>query len=104
MPKAIDAPTLKQWLDDDQAVVIDVREPDEYRAGHITGSILLPVGGIMASQLPALNGKKLVVQCRSGKRSEMACHKIVADNPALEPINLTGGILGWIEAGYETVT
>ena len=102
MIQTISAPHLKQWIDDGEAVLIDVREPDEYRAEHIVGSIHLPLGTITAGQLPDLQGKKLVIHCRSGKRSESACQKLMAESPALQPINLSGGIVGWVEAGLET--
>jgi rhodanese-related sulfurtransferase len=99
MSTAVNAQTLKQWLDNNEVVLIDVREPDEYRDAHIKGSVLLPLGTLSAAALPSATGKKLVMQCKSGGRSARACAKLIEENSALQPINLAGGIMGWIEEG-----
>lgn len=101
---SIDAKTLKQWLDRGEAVVIDVREPAEHEAEHIQGAGLLPLSMFDATQLPCLDGKKLVVHCRSGGRSSSACAKILAENPSFEIYNLEGGISAWNAAGFDVNT
>lgn len=90
---------LKQWLEQNQAVLIDVREPAEYAEAAIEGAILMPLGALHAADLPPLGDKKLVIHCKAGGRSMQACQKLVAENPALSPYNLTGGILAWAQAG-----
>jgi len=102
--KTIDAATLKNWLDKGDAVVVDVREPAENAAESISGATLLPLGGITKDALPETSGKKLVIHCRSGKRSGSACEKLIAEDPELEIYNLEGGISAWTEAGHTVKT
>lgn len=98
--KTVDANTLKRWIDSGEAVVVDVREPAEHAAENIEGATLLPLGRISKSQLPEKKGKKLVIHCRSGKRSTSACEKLLAEDPNLELYNLEGGISAWSGAGH----
>lgn len=95
-----DAPTVAKWLEDNEAVLIDVREPAEYRAEHIAQAQNLPLSLVTLSSvhLPEHKGKKLVVQCLSGRRAQMACEKLMAENPPFDVWNLEGGINGWKEA------
>jgi rhodanese-related sulfurtransferase len=100
--KTIDAHTLKAWLDNDEAILIDVREPAEYAAEHIKDSILIPSGTITKQNLPALESKKLVIHCQLGKRGSTACVKLNVEDPTIDVYNLDGGIIAWINAGYKT--
>lgn len=100
--KTIDAKTLKTWLDHNEAILIDVREPAEYVAEHIAGSILIPSDNINKKNLPAFAGKKLVVHCQLGKRGSVACVKLNVEDPSIDTYNLDGGIIAWKDAGYET--
>ncbi len=93
--KTIDAKTLKTWLANDEAVLIDVREPEEYKQQNIKEATLIPLSNVCTKLLPNRAGKKLVIHCRSGKRSMIACEKLCAENPQLEVYNLKGGILAW---------
>lgn len=98
----IDAPTAKQWLDKQEAILIDVREPAEYAAQHITGATLIPLGTIQPNKLPSLQHKKLIIHCQLGKRGGMACEKLLAIDPTIELYNLEGGIVAWQQAGLPT--
>jgi rhodanese-related sulfurtransferase len=99
----IDANTLRNWLDNNQAILIDVREPTEHAAEKISHAILLPLGTLNQQNIPNCNGKKLVIHCRSGKRGMSACEKLISENPNLEIYNLEGGIIAWSEAGYPVI-
>ena len=76
-------------------VILDVREQDEFDAGHIPGAILIPYGSIedkAPSMLPDKD-QLILVYCRSGRRSKIAAE-------ALEKMGYTnikefGGILDW---------
>jgi rhodanese-related sulfurtransferase len=94
--RSIDAKTLKQWLEDGSATLLDVREPAEHRANRIPGASLMPLGQVNAARLP---GGRIVVHCQKGGRGMAACEKLLKQNPALEVYNLTGGIEGWNAAG-----
>jgi rhodanese-related sulfurtransferase len=97
--KPINALTLKKWLDSDEALLLDVREPAEYKAGHIPGAQLAPLSTVTKERVVTAGGKKLVFQCKSGKRSCLAGDKLLAENPNLEIYTLDGGIDSWSRAG-----
>jgi rhodanese-related sulfurtransferase len=100
MIKTMDSATLKQCLGDKNVVLVDVREPDEYQEAHIQGATLIPLGSLSSEPMPEAAEKKLVLHCRSGKRSAYACEQLLAQSPELEVYNLEGGILAWIALGY----
>ena len=91
----IDCATLKKWLKNDEAVLIDVRELAEYQESKIDQAHLIPLGEISINSLPDFKNKKLVLHCRSGKRSLTAGNKLLEENPKLEIFNLEGGIIAW---------
>ena len=93
--KNIDCATLKKWLKNDEAVLIDVRELAEYQESKIDQAHLIPLGEIFINSLPDFKNKKLVLHCRSGKRSLTAGAKLLEENPKLEIYNLEGGIIAW---------
>lgn len=96
--KQVRPATLKSWLDNGEAIVIDVREPREYASGHIEGSTLVPLNSLNPDALPEHSGQKLVMLCRVGNRSYFACLKLNGAVPA-EVYNLEGGIRGWMMEG-----
>jgi rhodanese-related sulfurtransferase len=102
--KSVDCPTLKSWLNKKEAILVDVREIVENKNSKIKGSTLIPLGEVDEDKLPKLNGKKLVIHCKSGGRSAAACEKILAQNPDLEIYNLEGGITSWKNCGFETLS
>ena len=82
-------------------IILDVRRPDEYAAGHIPNAINVPnesIGTAEISELPDKN-QLIMVYCRSGRRSKEASEKLVK----LGYTNIVefGGILDW---KGETVT
>lgn len=99
--QSIDAKTAKEWLEKNEAVLIDVREPGEHQAMKISGSKLIPVGSISKDKLPDIQNKKLIIHCHIGKRGGMACEKLLRDHPDLDIYNLEGGISSWEKAGFE---
>jgi len=97
--KSIDAATLKKWLDNNEAVLVDVRELAEFNTESIPGATLLPLAAVEKCLLPASGNKKLVLHCRLGKRSATACEKLLIEDNALDLYNLDGGIVAWMQAG-----
>ena len=63
---------IARWLETGEIVLVDVREPSEYEVEHIAGALLLPLSSFEADLFPTLPGKKLVLHCAVGKRSEAA--------------------------------
>jgi sulfur-carrier protein adenylyltransferase/sulfurtransferase len=88
---------LKAALDrGDQLVIIDVREPQEYQINRIAGSQLIPLGEIPQRHGEIARDVTVVCQCKSGMRSQKAAAFLRgAGFPRV--LNLTGGILGWID-------
>lgn len=92
----------QQWLNNGEAVLIDVRETDEHTREHIRGAQLLPLSRFAAGQAAAFAkpGQKIVFHCKGGKRSADACRLAVSlAGPGRSIYSLTGGIEGWKSAG-----
>ncbi|MEQ1541316.1 MAG: rhodanese-like domain-containing protein [Novosphingobium sp.] len=89
---------LDSLLRQGRALVIDVREPNEFAAGHIPGAINQPLSGFRASLLPDPGGKQLVLSCAAGRRSAMALEKCAAARSDIDT-HLAGGFAAWRAAG-----
>lgn len=75
-------------------VLVDVRRPEEFAAGHIDGAILMPLETIEAAYQNLPKDTKLVVYCRAGHRSARAVAFLLAhgyDNV----VSLDGGFVAW---------
>lgn len=87
----------------DRAVyhLLDVREDDEWMAGHIDGSQHIPLGqlGDRLGELPA--GRRIVAVCRSGSRSAAAVRGL--RQLGYEAENLDGGVSAWTRSGLALV-
>lgn len=100
----IDALGAKALLEKGEAILIDVREPVEFSNLSIENAILKPLSMISDSDISSDSPKKIIVQCRSGKRSQTACHQYSKAHPHIEFFNLDGGILAWQKAGFKTIS
>lgn len=82
------------------ALLVDVREENEYAEVHAQGAQLLPLSELEArfNELP--KDRELVMICRSGARSARAAEFLNAQG--YTAINLTGGTLAWQDAGLPT--
>ncbi len=98
--QSVDAQSLKTWLDNGEAVLVDVRQPAEYESRHIAHAISLPLSNISAGRLPETAGRKLVIQCKSGMRSGMACKSLQSEMPDAVLYTLNGGLDAWKAAGF----
>ena len=92
------AQELEVMLREDAAVVVDVREVDEFAAGHIPGAINMPLSSFQPSRLPDTGARKLVLTCLGGKRSAMALDKCGVAEAAVDT-HLAGGFGAWQSAG-----
>ena len=77
---------LTQWRETPDAVLLDVRTPEEYRSGHIPKAVNLPLDRLSTGKLPAK--KPVFVYCLSGGRSSQACAWL--KRQGFEAINLGG--------------
>ena len=94
---------VRAILDKDEKgeyLLLDVRQPEEYEAGHIPGAMLIPLGELEAREGELDRAKKVITYCRSGHRSLAAA--IALCGLGLKGVlHLDGGILNW---PYETIT
>lgn len=87
-----------QMINRERAIVIDVCEPAEYAAGHVTGSRNVPLGQLGgAKELPGDKARPLVLVCASGLRASRAA-KLLAQQGHQQVHVLAGGMKAWREA------
>jgi rhodanese-related sulfurtransferase len=99
LPADVDVETVAAIRQNPGVYLLDVREPDEYAAGHIPGITLIPMGEV-ASRLAELpRDKEIVVTCRTGNRSAQVAD-LLREQGFTNVHNMTGGIVAWEEAGY----
>ena len=96
-----DAKTVKEWYDRNEILLVDVRETSEFELEHIAGALLLPMSSFDAEIFPDIPGKKIVLHCAIGKRSEAAGKMLLSEGHA-GAIHLTGGLDAWKAAGFPT--
>ena len=82
--------------------LIDVRETDEYTAGHVPGAVHIALGTV-PHHVDAFRGDgPAYVICRSGARSMRACEYLAQEG--VEAVNIAGGTLDWVAGGRPVVT
>lgn len=104
MIKQIDAIQLKKMLDKkDDFTLIDCREEDELIEAQIAGAIHMPLSNF-TQQMNELKdkNKKIVIFCRGGVRSDRAC-QILEDQGFTDLANVEGGIMAWLNEGYDII-
>ncbi|CAO3415571.1 rhodanese-like domain-containing protein [Azospirillum endophyticum] len=97
--RQIDAATAIQWHAEGEAVIVDVREPQEHAAGHIPGAILNPLSRFDPSRVPTEPGKLLVFHCQGGVRCGPAAERMMAAGYTGTVNRLRGGFAAWVNAG-----
>jgi rhodanese-related sulfurtransferase len=96
---------LKAGLANGSILLVDVREADEYAAGHIRGALFNPLSQFDPGKLPVAGpGQRVVLHCRSGRRSVTAMQKAQSAGRADVDTHFGGGMLAWIEAGEPVET
>ena len=96
---------LSKITNKDYFKLLDVRENDEYKEGHIENTLLLSVNNITQKELDKLGLKKddeIIVYCRSGKRSAKA-YEILNSLGYTNVKSMAGGIILWTEKGFPVV-
>ncbi len=94
--KSISPAGLKELLSDKKANAqfIDVRQPSEFKSGHVNGFKNIPLGQIKNRIGEMDKDRTIVVMCHSGARS-MQASKILSKNGFTDILNLAGGIMKW---------
>lgn len=93
----LDAAAVKRLLDSGEAVLFDVREPDEHAAERIPGAILMPLSRFDAATVASRARGRVIFHCRSGNRSRDALGRFGATGAAAA--HLVGGVQAWKAAG-----
>ncbi|MBM3578212.1 MAG: rhodanese-like domain-containing protein [Alphaproteobacteria bacterium] len=95
---------LKSGLAAGRVLLVDVREADEYAAGHIAGALFNPLSKFDPTKLPVPGeGQQVVIYCRSGKRSVSAMEQARLLGRRDANTHFGGGILAWLNAGEPVV-
>jgi rhodanese-related sulfurtransferase len=89
---------------DDDAVILDVREQDEWDAGHAPAAVHIPLGDLPSrlGELPDTDAGTLAVVCRSGGRSARAVAWLAQQG--FDVANVDGGMRAWDGAGKQMVS
>lgn len=94
---------LAERLSRRAAVLVDIREPDEFARRHIKGALSRPLSALEAAHLKIEPGRDVVFTCRSGMRTGANCARL-ADTVDGEAFVLEGGVDGWAAAGLPVET
>ena len=86
----------------DDATILDVREDDEWAAGHIAGSTHVPLSELTGRVADVPAADPLLVVCRVGARSAQVTAWLRAQGR--DAVNLDGGLEAWVDAGRPLVT
>jgi rhodanese-related sulfurtransferase len=89
-----------QLINRKDAVIVDVREANEFKGGHIPYARNIPVDRIneRGKELEKLKTKPLLLVCQTGSRSGQACAELLKDG-FVQAVALSGGMAAWQQAG-----
>lgn len=104
-----DVPTVSpnqaaEMLNKQEAIMVDVREKDERNEQHIKDTLFIPLAQLDSriGELAEYKNSPIILQCRSGKRSNIAATSLMKAG-FTKVLNLDGGILAWDKHGLATV-
>jgi rhodanese-related sulfurtransferase len=86
-----------QLINREDALVLDVREPGEYEAGHVLGAKNVPLARVDSTDLKRKD-KTIIVYCGTGERAPKAAAALKKQGFA-KVVNLAGGLAAWKQAG-----
>lgn len=97
----LDPHTVAALLDAGEAVLVDVREEEEFAEERIAGSHLSPMSDFEVETWPSFPGKTVIISCLGGVRSAAVARRLMA---AGQPwaTHLKGGLNAWKDAGLPT--
>ena len=90
----------KEMMERGDVQVIDVREPVEYRRGHVPGAKLIPVATVLSRREELSHERDLIFVCAVGQRSALACEMAAAVG-LTRLYNMEGGTDAWAKAGHD---
>lgn len=92
------AEAQKKLAQKQKPFLLDVRQPEEFRTGHIPGAKLIPLGDLRARMNELPKNQEILVVCRSGNRSLSATRQLAS--AGYNAVNVRGGMIAWSHAGY----
>lgn len=97
--KEVNCAGALQLINHKEAVVLDVRENQEYQSGHLLNAKQIPLVKLRerVGELENFRDKPIVVVCRSGQRSATAC-SLLGREGYTQVYNLAGGVQAWQKA------
>ena len=87
-----------QLINREDALVVDVRDPGEYGAGHILGAKSLPLSRLGDVELSKRKDRPIIVYCDGGERASKAMSALKKQG-FTRVVNLSGGLRAWQQAG-----
>lgn len=100
-PPALTAGEAHAATNHGSAVLLDVREPQEWRAGHAPQADHIPLAQLEGRLAELPRDRQIITVCRSGRRSALAAQQLTSRG--YQAINLTGGMAAWADAGLPVV-
>lgn len=97
--------SIEQYVRDWQAtphVLLDVREQDEWDAGHAEAATLIPLGDLESRVGELDSAMPVAIICRSGRRSFVAA-EYLKNLGFVNPVSVAGGMIAWVQAGHPVV-
>jgi len=95
----IEPQKVKEWLDKDLAILIDVREQRELTAFSIPGAIHNPMSSFDFEAVPIDTDKRLIFVCAHGIRSKQIGEFLIQSSKIKVAYNMQGGVAAWAQAG-----
>ena len=99
---APDVPSVTVADVDDDSYLLDVREDDEWAAGHIDGAVHIPMGQLITRLHDVPDDRHVIAVCRAGTRSAQVTAYLVQQGKSVR--NLVGGMEAWAAAGRPMVS
>jgi rhodanese-related sulfurtransferase len=102
MVQTITPQEAQELINRSEVDVVDVREPNEWSGGHLSGSRLVPLGQLRQSPKQSLPRDGIIFVCAAGVRSETAA-RLAVQNGLTHVYNLRGGTKNWVRSGLPLV-
>lgn len=96
--REVDVPYTARSVAEGQVQVVDVREPEEWKGGHVLNAVLIPLGSLAFRKDELDPSLPVITVCRSGKRSLVAVD-VLRNAGFPDAKSLAGGMLAWQVAG-----
>ncbi|WP_142847485.1 rhodanese-like domain-containing protein [Telmatospirillum sp. J64-1] len=96
----LDAAKVKALVESGDALLVDLREQEEWNAERIPGAIHAPMSSFDAAAWTDPSGGKAVLFCLGGKRSEAVAQRLIQAGKSAT--HMKGGLMAWKQAGFPT--